>query len=88
MEPRAVQKYSHTPETVTSASGVESPEVDQNPPTGAPQVFTVEQEAGASHASTNPVQVSTPVPTYVFTGTLQYTLGFATVHIKVLVEDV
>ena len=53
---------------------------------GAPQVSTVEQGAGASKASAKPVQVSTPVSTNVFMGTLQVTLGFTTDHIKVLVE--
>ena len=33
------------------------------------------------------MQVSTSVPTNVFTGTLQGTLGFTTDQIKVLVED-
>ena len=47
----------------------------------------MKQGAGASQAITNPVQVSTPVPTNVFVGTLQGTLGFANYHIKVLVED-
>ena len=68
-----------------SASWEDSPEADQNPPTDEPQVSTMVQWAGASQASTNPVQVSTPVPVNVFTGTLQGTLGFTTAQIKVLV---
>ena len=70
-----------------SASGSEPPEADTNTLIGAPQVSTVKQGAGVSQASTNPVQVTTPVPTNLFIGTLQGTLGFATVQIKVLVED-
>ena len=69
------------------ASGVESIEADQNPPTGAPRVSTMQRGAGESQVSKNPLQVSTPMPTNVFTWTLQGTLGFATAHIKVLVED-
>ena len=43
---------------------------------------------GASQVSTNLVQVSMKVTTNVFTVTLQGTLVFTTIHIKVLVEDV
>ena len=71
---------------VMSASGVESPEADQNLPTSAPQVSTVVQGAGNSQASRNQVQVSTPVSTNVFTGTLQGILCFATAQIRILVE--
>ena len=70
-----------------SKSGAELPEADQNPPIGAPQVSTVVQWAGASQASQNQEQVSTQVPTKSFTGTIQGTLGFTTVQVKVLVED-
>ena len=44
------------------------------------------QWASASQASQNQEQVSTQVPTKSFTGTIQGTLGFTTVQVKVLVE--
>ena len=53
-----------------SESGADSPKSDQNSPTGSPQVSTVVQGSGASQSSTNPVQVSTPVPTNIFTVTI------------------
>ena len=71
-----------------SESGADSPKSDQNSPTGSPQVSTVVQGSGASQSSTNPVQVSTPVPTNLFTGTIQDTLGFTTSQIKVLIEEI
>ena len=58
------------------ASGVEQTEADTNLPTGSPQASTVEPGEGSSQARTNSVQVSTTVPTNVFTGTLHGTLGF------------
>ena len=70
-----------------SASVAESTEADQNQPTGAPQVSNVVQGVGASQDSTNPVQVSTPVPTNVFMGKLQVALDFTTAHIKFLVKE-
>ena len=72
---------------VISVSGAESPEVNQNPPTCAPQVSTVEQGSGDSQVSMNPVQVSTPVSSNVFMGTTQGTHSFTTAQIKVLAED-
>ena len=72
---------------VMSAPGEFSSAEDQNPPTDAQKLSTVEQGAGASQASIKPVQFSTPVTTNAFTGTLQGTLGFTTAQIKVLVED-
>ena len=51
-----------------SASGVESPEADHNPPTGASQVSTVEQGSCDLQVITNLVQASTPVPTNVVNG--------------------
>ena len=72
---------------VISASGAESPESDQNPPPCAPQVSTVVQGAGDLQERTNRVQVSTPVPTNVFTGKLQIVLSFITGHIRFFVED-
>ena len=70
-----------------SASRAELPEADHNIPTGKQKVSITLQGSGPSQASMNLVKVSTPVPTNVFTGTLQGTLGFNTSHIKVLVED-
>ena len=70
-----------------SASVSDPSALDQNTITDSPQVSTVEQGVGASQASMKPVQVSTPVPTNIFTGTLQGTLGFITSQTKVLVED-
>ena len=70
-----------------SASGAESPKDNKKPPTGATQASIVAQGAGASQASTNQVQVSTPMTTNIFTGALHGTLGFTTYHIKFLVED-
>ena len=72
---------------VISASGADPPEVEHNPPKGAPQISTVVQGECASQESKNQVQVSTPVPTIFFTETLQGTLVFTTTHIKILVED-
>ena len=72
---------------VLSESGADPSAEDHDIPTDAPQVLTVKQGAGASQVSTNTVQVSTPVPTNVFTWTLKGTLGFTTVLIKVLAED-
>ena len=70
-----------------SETGTNASAADQNPPTDAPQVSTVEHGSGYSQASTNPVQVSTPVPTNVFTVTLQVTLDFTTAQIKALVKE-
>ena len=70
-----------------SESRLESPEVEQNIPTGALKGSTVVQETSASQVITKPVQVSTPVPTNVFMGTLQGTLGYNTDRINVLVEN-
>ena len=61
--------------------------MDQNQPTGESQVSTVAQGADASQACRNLAQVSTPVPTNVFTGTIQGTLGFGTAQVGFLVED-
>ena len=55
---------------VISVSVSESPESDQNLPTGAPQVSTLVQGSGASQVDRNLAQVPTPVPLNVFTGTL------------------
>ena len=71
-----------------SESGSESQEEDQNIPTGTPQVSMVVQGAVTSQTSWNLVQVSTPVKTNVFTGTLQGTLGFTTDQVWILYEDV
>ena len=70
-----------------SALGAEAPEADHHPPTCEPQVSAVVKGSGESQASMNPVQVSTPVPSNVFTGTLQGTLGFITAQFRVLVEE-
>ena len=69
-----------------SASVSDPSALDYNNITDSPQVSTVEQGVGTSQASMKPVQVSTPVPTNVFTGTLQGTLGFTTSQTKVLLE--
>ena len=47
----------------------------------------MEQGEGESQASKKLVQVSTPVPTNVFRGTIQGTIGFTTDQIEVLAED-
>ena len=72
---------------VMSESGEESPEVEQNTTTGAPQFSTVVQGAGDSQVGRNLAQVSSPVSNNVFTGKLQGTLGFTTAQVRVLVED-
>ena len=72
---------------VMSESGADSPEADQNLPTGAPQVSTVVQSEGYSQEGCNLVKLSTPVPNNVFMGTLQGTLGFTTYWINFMVED-
>ena len=71
-----------------SSSGEESSEVDQNLPTDVTQASTVVQGLDESQASWNPAQVLNPVPTNVFTRTLQGTLVFTTAHVKSLVEEV
>ena len=70
-----------------SESGEESSEVEQNTTTGAPKVSTVVKGAGDSQVGWNLAQVSSPLSTNVFTGTLQGTLGFTTAQVRVLVED-
>ena len=70
-----------------SASEEESIEADQHPPIGAQKVSPLAQGSGASQEDRNREQISTPVPDNVFTGTLQSTLVFTTVQIRVLVEN-
>ena len=71
-----------------TASGVESPEADQNLLTDTTQASTMVQGADASQKGQNPEEFSTPVPTNVFTRTPQGTLGFTTSQLRILAEDV
>ena len=56
-------------------------------PTDAPQSSMSVQGVGESQAGRNLAQVSTPVPTNVFKGTLQINPESTTAYVMVLVED-